>query len=119
MEENEHDQRLHHLRQSYKELQDSASNALSRALNESSKVYQSVLVDLNEPRKRATEHALPQPKTHTRTKQPSIMDEFISEPSVPLRTPAIDEFLDLITCLMEEPERPKSPQFGRTNHVLR
>ena len=115
--ENE-DDRLNTLRLSYKELQDSASNTLSRALNESSKVYQSVLVDMNEPRKR-TDNVKPQLKqNHPPVKEPSIMDEFISEPSVPLHTPASDDFLDLISVLMEPCDRPKSPDFGTTSHVL-
>ena len=108
--------RLHTLRLSYKELQDSASNTLSKALDESSKVYQSVLTDMNETRKRPD--AVKQPPKQVSSKQPSILDEFITDPSVPLRTPAGDDFLDLISLLMEEPSRPRSPQFG-TNHVLR
>ena len=110
---------LHTLRQNYKELQDSASTSLSKALDESSKVYQSVLVDSNDPsRKRTGQMKQPSVGKNFAARQPSIMDEFIAEPSVPLRTPAGDEFLDLISCLME-PGRPRSPEFGSTTYYAR
>ena len=112
MAENQIDH-LNTLRQSYNELQDSASHVLSKALDESSRVYQSVLSERNDESQRRRPEKV---QKEISRKPTSILDEFISEPSVPLRSKPEDEFVDLISSLME-PVRPKSPTFG--NYVTR
>ncbi len=99
---------LEGLRSSYKELQESASQALSKALDESSKVYSSVLTEQKQPEVKVVKKV--------QHRQVSVMDEFITDPSVPLNQD--NSFEDLVSVLME-PVRPKSPEFGNKTYYAR
>jgi hypothetical protein len=98
--------RLEVLRSSYKQLQESASQSLSKALDESSKVYSSVLTESKPPEVKVVKKL--------KLKEVSIMDEFITDPSVPLNEE--NSFVDLVSMLME-PVHPKSPEFGSTYYA--
>jgi len=103
------------LKSVYRELQESASRSLSAALTESSKVFHSVMTNLDKKSDPTTVVIHPPSKLP----KPTVMDEFITKPTVPLADidPSKKDavFLHLIDELMKP--HPSSPNFGTRNKI--